>query len=193
MLPPLNTWRTSPVFVPAGCPFGSVAGHQHHATIARREVADPDIIIAVDVQAPRDVDRPVAGVAHAASSWVPSGRIMLMTPVDFGYFKHGLAQILNCSMMDAPSGTWASGSPGTIARHPDILLGVQRQGADADAAAEGLHLRRIVAGNRTTVSDCELLTQTRFWESMTISKGDFSPATLTMRPSFIRPPGKYSN
>ena len=40
------------------------------------------------------------------------------------------------------------------------------------------------------MSDEELATQTRFWESMTMSKGDFSPATLTMRPSLIRPAGK---
>ena len=49
------------------------------------------------------------------------------------------------------------------------------------------------AGNRTTVSDWELLTQTRFWASMTMSKGDFSPSTFTIRPSLTRPPGKYSN
>ncbi len=36
------------------------------------------------------------------------------------------------------------------------------------------------AGNRTTVSDEELATQTRFWESMTMSKGDSSPAGFTM-------------
>ena len=49
------------------------------------------------------------------------------------------------------------------------------------------------AGNRTTMSDWELLTQTRFWTSMTMSKGDFSYSTFTIRPSFTRPPGKYSN
>ena len=40
------------------------------------------------------------------------------------------------------------------------------------------------------MSDEELATQTRFSSSMTMSKGDFSPATLTMRPSLMLPPGK---
>ena len=43
------------------------------------------------------------------------------------------------------------------------------------------------------MSDEELATQTRFWESITMSKGDFKPAGFTILPSLIRPPGKYSN
>ena len=49
------------------------------------------------------------------------------------------------------------------------------------------------AGNRATVSDREFETQTRFCSSMTTSNGPARPATLTMRPSFTRPPGKKSS
>ena len=38
-----------------------------------------------------------------------------------------------------------------------------------------------------------LLTQTRFWASTTILKDETSPLTCTIRPSFTRPAGKYSN
>ena len=49
------------------------------------------------------------------------------------------------------------------------------------------------AGNLTIVMSRALLTQTRFWASMTMLKGETSPLTCTSFPSFTRPPGKYSN
>src|SRR5262249_6299658 len=47
-------------------------------------------------------------------------------------------------------------------------------------------------GKRTTVSDCALLTHTRFCASIATPNGDLRPATCTSRPSFTRPPGKKS-
>src|SRR5271166_909042 len=44
-------------------PLRVYAGQQNDATTARRKVADPYIVIAVNVQAPRYIDRPAAGVA----------------------------------------------------------------------------------------------------------------------------------
>jgi hypothetical protein len=51
MLPPLKTWMASPIFVPRGMAFRVVFGHQHHAT-----VANPDVVVAVNIQAPRHAD-----------------------------------------------------------------------------------------------------------------------------------------
>src|SRR5271154_5192929 len=60
--------------------------------------------------------------------------------------------------------------------------------AEMDSAFDGSS-----AGNRTIVYDKALPTQTRVWASMTMLKGETSPLTCTIRPSFTRPPGKYSN
>lgn len=60
--------------------------------------------------------------------------------------------------------------------------------AEMSSAFDGSSL-----GKRTIVVSRALLTQTRFWASMTMLKGETSPLTCTSRPSFTRPPGKYSN
>src|SRR5271157_375579 len=103
-------------------------------------------------------------------------------------------RILNCSMMEAPSGIFGTG------KSSDILLTTQTLLLESSASARTLSPARndstlvgSLAGKRTTWSDWELLTHTRFWSSMTMSNGDFRPATFTILPSLIRPPGKYSN
>src|SRR5271165_1445216 len=103
-------------------------------------------------------------------------------------------RILNCSIIEAPSGNLGCG----VCR--SMLLTTQTFSFESRARARTpMPARKLSAlvgsfiGNRTTVSDDELATQTRFWESMTTSKGDFSPAGFTILPSLIRPPGKYSN
>src|SRR5208283_3221982 len=103
-------------------------------------------------------------------------------------------RILNCSMMEAPSGNFGCG----VCR--SMLLTTQTFSFESRARARTpMPARKLSAllgsfiGNRTTVSDEELATQTRFWESTTMSNGDFSPAGLTILPSLIRPPGKYSS
>src|SRR5208337_4397025 len=103
-------------------------------------------------------------------------------------------RILNCSMMEAPSGIFGTG------KSSDILLTTQTLLLESSARARTLSPARndstlvgSLAGNRTTWSDWELLTHTRFWSSITMSNGDFRPATFTILPSLIRPPGKYSN
>src|SRR5262245_59071395 len=119
---------------------------------------------------------------------------MWTTPVLFGYVEIAWPQIRNCSMIDAPSGTFGKG------KSRDALLATQTFSLESSARARTTSPARkdsalagSSAGNRRRLSDCELLTQTRFLESMTMSKGDLSPLTLTMRPSLMRPPGKCSN
>src|SRR5271157_5904491 len=124
---------------------------------------------------------------------------MFTTPVvilglDRRTFIMCAARSLNCSMMDAPGGISGFG------KSWDILLVTQRLPFESRATPRTLRPQRkdstldgSLAGKRRSVSDAELLTQTRFWASMATPKGDISPATLTMRPSLIRPPGKYSN
>src|SRR5215470_6387592 len=119
---------------------------------------------------------------------------MWTTPVLFGYVSMASAMSRNCSMIDAPSGTFGMG------KSSDTLLATQTFSFESSARARTLipawkvfTLAGSSAGNRRRLSDWELLTQTRFLESMTISKGDLSPLTLTMRPSLMRPPGKCSN
>ena len=66
-------------------------------------------------------------------------------------------------MMEAPSGIFGTG------KSSDMLLATQTFAFESSASARTLIPARKVstlvgssAGNRTTVSDCELLTQTRF-------------------------------
>src|SRR5208283_1517412 len=113
-----------------------------------------------------------------------------MTPVGFGYCSMAWPIILNCSMMDAPSGTFG------IGKSKEQLLATQTFSCESSATARTLIPQRKVsaldgssAGNRTSVSDWELLTQTRFRESTTMSNGDFSAATLTILPALMLPPG----
>src|ERR1700746_1235255 len=108
---------------------------------------------------------------------------MVITPVGFGYLIAAPPMIRNCSMIDAPSGTFGTG------KSREALLATYRIAVDSNAMALTLIPGRKLsaldvssAGNRTTVSDCELLTQTRFCASMATSKGDFRPATLTIWP-----------
>ena len=88
---------------------------------------------------------------------------MLATPVGFGYRNMAPPRILNCSMIDAPSGTFGTG------KSRDMLLTTQTLLFESSARARTLSPARndstlvgSSAGNRTTVSDWELLTQTRF-------------------------------
>ena len=95
------------------------------------------------------------------------------------YLTMASVTILNCSMMEMPSGIFGCG----VFR--SMLLTTQTFSFESRARARTpIPARKLSAlegsfiGNRTTVSDEELATQTRFWESMTMSKGDFSPADL---------------
>ena len=95
-------------------------------------------------------------------------------------------------MIDAPSGAFGTGkSRDTLLATQTLALRIERERADNEPRVKAIDLRGIVrAGNRTTVSDCELLTQTRFCGSMTMSKGELKSFTLTILPSLMRPPGK---
>ena len=58
-------------------PLGVVPGQQRDGTAPH--IADPDVIIAVNVQAPRDIV--ASPVKPIGAGWVPSGRIILTAPV----------------------------------------------------------------------------------------------------------------
>ena len=61
------------------------------------------------------------------------------------YLTMASVMSLNCSMMDSAIGKLRNRHFQIhVVRHPDILLRVQRKGADADTAVEGFHLRGIV-------------------------------------------------
>ncbi len=107
------------------------------------------------------------------------------------YFTMASVTSLNCSMMDALAGSFGSGI------FKSILFATQTFSFEFRARARTpiptwkvSTLDGSFAGNRTTVSDEELATQTRFWELMTMSKGDSRPAGFTILPSLICPPGK---
>ena len=79
-------------------------------------------------------------------------------------------------MTDTPSGIVGGG------KSSDMLLAIQRLPFESKAmprtpipARNDSALDGSSAGNRTTVSDWALLTQTRFWASMATPKGDFNP------------------
>ena len=62
-------------------------------------------------------------------------------------------RILNCSMIDAPSGIFGTGkSRDMLLATQILLLRVEREGADADAGPEGFHLGWI--GRRETAQPC---------------------------------------
>src|SRR5262245_4824753 len=196
MLPLLNTWMTSPGLVPAGCPWGLAPASS--TTLRPTPSSTPMFPIQTSslpsMLTPHGMSIAPPPVKPFGSSWVPSGRIMWATPVLLGYFIPASPMMRNCSMMDAPSGIFGRG------KSKERLLTTQTFSLESSASARTLipawkvsTLSGLSAGNRKTVSDCELLTQTRAWESMTMSNGDLSPLTLTMRPSLMRPPGKCSN
>jgi hypothetical protein len=110
-------------------------------------------------------------VKPIGAGWVPSGRIMLTAPVTliggpFMYFTIASVAILNCSMIDAPSGMTGGGVV------KSMLLAAQTLPFESNARARTpIPARKVstfdgsLPGNRRTVSGCELLTQTRFWAS----------------------------
>src|SRR5262245_5231026 len=166
-LPLLKTWMTSPGLVPFGCPLGLAPAI--NATLRARGER-----LAIQTSSfpsrfrPHGTSTAPPPVKPFGSRYVPSGRIMWTTPVLFGYFSMASPMIRNCSMMDAPSGTFGLG------KSREQLLATQTFSCESSARARTMSpawkLSTLVgssAGNRTTLSDCELLTQTRFLESMT--------------------------
>src|SRR5882757_7996777 len=165
MLPPLKTWMASPIFVPAGWPFVLSPAI---STTPRPQKLPIQTSSLPSMFKPHGTLTALSPVKPVGAGWLPSGRIMFTTPVTIlglleRTFSIWPAAILNCSMIEAPSGITGGG------KSSDMLLATQalpfESGARArtpmparkDSALEGS-----LAGNRTTVSDCELLTQTRF-------------------------------
>src|SRR6516164_5363408 len=195
MVPLWKMLMTSPAFVPAGCPAvlspASSAAERPHMlpthTSSLPSMFKPHGMLSA------------GPVKPSGAGWVPSGRIMLTAPVIRAggpsmYLTICSVMSLNCSMMERLSGSFGCGV------FKSMLLATQTLPLLSSAKARTPMPARKVSvldgsleGNRTTVSDDELATQTRFWSSMTMSKGELSPATLTMRPSLMLPPGKNNN
>src|SRR3990172_4412807 len=193
MLPPLKTWMTSPVLAPATRPL---APSPAISTTPRPQKLPIQTSSFPSMFKPHGTLTSLLPAKPVGAGWVPSGRIILTTPVTIlGFLERTSnrcpAAILNCCMMEAPSGITGGG------KSSDMLLATQTLSFQSSARARtpiparnDSALEGSLAGKRTTVSDWELLTQTRFWESMTMSKGDFSPAGFSIFPSLIYPPGK---
>ena len=79
MLPLWNTWMASPVFVPAGCPFVFVPGHQDDASDPRS--CRPRRHHCRQCDTPHGTLITLLPVKPVGAGWVPSGRIMFITPV----------------------------------------------------------------------------------------------------------------
>src|SRR5271165_3350013 len=117
-------------------PLRVYAGQQNDATTARRKVADPYVVIAVNVQAPRYIDRAAAGVALRRGLGAV-GTDHIDHAGGFRVLQHGSAEDLELLHDGRTVGNlryWEV--QGHVARHPNIVLRVERKGADADPGSE---------------------------------------------------------
>src|ERR1700678_1193568 len=164
MLPLWKMWITSPALVPAGCPLvlspASSAAERPHMlpthTSSLPSTFKPHGMLSA------------GPVKPSGAGWVPSGRIILTAPViraggPMMYLTMAWVMSLNCSMMDMPSGSFGTGS------FKSMLLATQTLPLESSARARtpipARKLSALVgssAGNRTTLSDEELATHTRF-------------------------------
>src|SRR5271156_904402 len=129
-----------------GMPFGVVPGQQRRGTSPH--VADPDVIIAVHVQPPRDAFRRASEALRRGLSAIGTDHID--RTCDSRRWSH---DVLNHSLRDELELLHDGYAIGKlrdrlfqihVACHPDIAFGVQRQGANTDSRAEALHLGGIV-------------------------------------------------
>ena len=72
---------------PRGWPFVSTPGHQHDATTEAKLPIHTSSL--PSMFNPHGMSMRLPPVKPFGASWVPSGRIMWITPVDFGYHQHG--------------------------------------------------------------------------------------------------------
>src|SRR5262249_25075037 len=116
--------------------------HQHHATTLK--VADPNVVIAVDIQAPRYIDRPATGEPSRRRLGAV-GTNHADQPGRFRVFQSGSThdpKLLHDGR--AVGNPWYWKVQGRIARHPDIALRVQCESTDADPSPKRFHLGGIV-------------------------------------------------
>src|SRR5262245_64563341 len=138
-------------------PSGVVPGQQRGRTIPH--IADPNVIIAVDVQAPRDAFGGAGEAFRGRLSAIGTDHIDRTGDAR----RWALVMSLNCSMMDMHSGSFGCGV------RKSMLLATQTFSFESKARARTpIPARKLstlvgsLAGKRTTVSDEELATQTRF-------------------------------
>src|SRR5215472_7625427 len=146
MLPLWKMWITSPAFVPGGCPV--VLSPANSAAERPHILPTPDVIIAIDVQAPRDA---FGGAGEAFRGGL--GAIGTDHIDRTGDTRRRAFDILNhmvSNELELLHNGYAFGKLRLrcaqihVARHPDIFLRVQGKGADADPGPEALHLGGIV-------------------------------------------------
>src|SRR3954454_4172545 len=81
MLPPVNTWMTSPVFVPAGWPLVSAPAMSTTPRPLKLPIHTSSLPSRFNPQGMLTAPSPVK---PAGTGCLPSGLIMLITPVGFG-------------------------------------------------------------------------------------------------------------
>src|ERR1700685_2599166 len=154
----------SPAFVPEGWPFVSSPAIR---TTERAHMLPNQTSSLPSMFKPNGMFS-AGPVKPIGAGWVPSGRIMLTAPVLLVggptiYFTMAAVAILNCSMIDAPSGMTGGG----VLR--SMLLAAQTLPFESNARARTpIPARKVstldgsLAGNRKTVYDCELLNHATF-------------------------------
>src|SRR6516225_3576452 len=164
MLPLWKMWMTSPAFVPGGCP---AVLSPANSTAERPHILPTQTSSLPSMFKPHGM-LSAGPVKPSGAGWVPSGRIILTAPVIRAggpsiYLTIWSVMSLNCSMIDMPSGSLGCGV------RKSMLLATQTFSFESKARARTrIPARKLstldgsLAGNRTTVSDEELATQTRF-------------------------------
>src|SRR6516165_8867732 len=126
-------------------PSGVVPGQQHGRTTPH--IADPNVIIAVDVQAPRDVER-LAGTHRRELGAIRTDHVDLAGGPPrwaFDVLNHMVSNELELLHDGYAVGKLRLRRLQVhVVRHPDIFLRVQGKGAHADPGPEALHLGGIV-------------------------------------------------
>src|SRR5271166_1030642 len=126
-----------------------VTGHQHDA--ATECSGDPDVVIAVDRHTPRHVDCPAAGEALRRGLGAVGANHVHNAGGHFGIGQEGLHHVRGKDLELLHDGH-AGGDlrlrkiRGHVARYPEVAFRVQGDAANADPAAEGFNLGRIVGG-----------------------------------------------
>ena len=136
-------------------PVGLGPGHQDDA--ATPKVADPDVVIAVNGNAPRHVERVVAGEAHRRGLGAVRADHVHHAGSHFGIAGKELYHVRGGDLKLLHDGHAVGNDRwrevrGHVARHPEIPFRVQSDAADADPDPEGFHLGWIV--RRETARPC---------------------------------------
>src|SRR5215813_12231688 len=146
MLPLWKMWITSPAFVPGGCPV--VLSPANSAAERPHILPTPDVIIAIDVQAPRDAFGGAGEASRGGLGAIGTDHIDRTGDTRrraFDVLNHMVSNELELLHDGYAFGKLRLGCAQIhVARHPNIFLRVQGKGANTDTGPEALHLGRII-------------------------------------------------